>query len=79
MRKSKAMNYIVKKILSHYKRSCLSLLHVKAIKTYSVNCKKNAVDKNSSIRTTKQNRLILVKLCCLWQEKLLKLRSLNCI
>ena len=30
------------------------------METYCVNCKKNTANKNSSIRRTKQNRLMLV-------------------
>ena len=33
---------------------------MKTMKTYCVNCQKNAANKNSSFRRTKQNRLMLV-------------------
>ena len=40
------------------------------METYHVSCKKNTTNKNSSVRKTKQNRLMLfIKLCCLWQDK----------
>ena len=40
------------------------------METYCVSFKKNTANENSSIRKTKQNRLMLIKLCCLWQEKI---------
>ena len=39
--KSKALKYIVKKILPHHGESCLILLHIKPMKTYCLRCKKN--------------------------------------
>ena len=51
------------------------------MESYRVTCKKYTANENSSVRKTKQNRLMLsnIKLCCLWQEKiflLLKIKKL---
>ena len=36
---------------------------IKIMKTYSVSCKKYTANENSSVRKTKQNRLILLSNC----------------
>ena len=40
-----------------------------SIKPYCVSCKKNTAINNSSVRRTKQNRLILVSNCSIWAKK----------
>ena len=40
------------------------------MEAYYVDCKKNATNKNSSARGTKQNRLMLVSKCVLWGKKI---------
>ena len=37
--------------------------------TYSVSCKKNTANKNSNVRRTKQNKLILVSNCAVCGKK----------
>ena len=44
------------KTMKCYMKKC----YMKTMKTYCVNCQKNAANKNSSFRRTKQNRLMLV-------------------
>ena len=39
------------------------------METYCVSCKKNTANKNSSVRRTKQNRLMLVSNCAICCEK----------
>ena len=39
------------------------------METYCVTCTKNAANKNSSVRRTKQNRLILLSNCAIWVRK----------
>ena len=39
------------------------------MKTYCVSCKKNTTNKSSSVRRTKQNRLILVSNCAICVKK----------
>ena len=39
------------------------------METYCVSCKKNTANKNSSVRRTKQNRLMLVSNCAICGEK----------
>ena len=39
------------------------------MKTYRVKCKKNTANKNSSVRITKQNRLMLVLNCAACGKK----------
>ena len=39
------------------------------MKTYCVSFKKNTANKNSSVRRTKQNRLILVSNCAVYGKK----------
>ena len=51
------------------------------METYCFGHNKYTANENSSVRKTKQNRLMLsnIKLCCLWQEKnflLLKIKKL---
>ena len=40
------------------------------MEAYYVDCKKDATNKNSSARGTKQNRLMLVSKCVLWGKKI---------
>ena len=73
------MKYIAKKILSDYKQHCLILLHVKTMETYCVSYKKNPGNENSSVRKTKQNRLMLLIICSVCghrNESLLKINKL---
>ena len=39
------------------------------METYHVSCKKNTVNKDSSVRRTKQNRLMLVSDCAICDNK----------
>ena len=39
------------------------------METYCVSCKKNTVNKNSSVRRTKQNRLMVVSNCAVCGKK----------
>ena len=39
------------------------------METYSVSCKKNTVNKNSTLTRTKQNRLMLVSNCAISGKK----------
>ena len=39
------------------------------METYCVNCKKNTANKNSSVRKTKQNRLMLLSNCAICGRK----------
>ena len=39
---------------------------MKTMDTYCVSCKKNTANKNSSVRRTKQNRLMLVSNCAIF-------------
>ena len=48
--KSKAIKYFVKNILPDFEQNCLILIHIKTMKTYSVNCKKNTANKNCSVK-----------------------------
>ena len=43
--------------------------YIKTLKTYCVSCTKNTVNKNSSVRKNKQNRLILLSNCAICGEK----------
>ena len=43
--------------------------HIKKIETHCVNCKKNTVNKNYSVRRTKQNSLYQIAL--FWHEKIM--------
>ena len=67
--KSKAMKYIFKKILPDYKYRCLILLNIKTMETYCVTCKKNTRNKNSTVKRTKRNRLLLVSNCVVCGKK----------
>ena len=41
------------------------------METYCVSCKKNTAKENSSVRITKQNRLLLLSISgFLWQDKI---------
>ena len=40
------------------------------METYCVSCKKNTVNKNSSVRRTKQNRLMVVSNCAVCGKKI---------
>ena len=42
------------------------------MKTYSVSCKINSTNKNSSVKKTKQNRIIFLSNCVLRGKKRLK-------
>ena len=44
----------------------------KKIETYCVSCKKNSVNKTSSVRRTKQNRLRLASNCGVCGKKTIK-------
>ena len=39
------------------------------METYCVSCKKSTANKNSSVRKTKQNRLMLLSNCAVWGKK----------
>ena len=39
------------------------------METYCVSCKENTANKNSSVRTTKQNRLMLLSSCAVCCQK----------
>ena len=39
------------------------------METYCASCKKNTEDKNSSVRKTKQNRLMLLPNCIIFGKK----------
>ena len=39
------------------------------METYCVSCKKNTANKNSSVSKTKQNRLMLLSNCAVWDKK----------
>ena len=39
------------------------------MKTYCVSCKKNTANENSSVRITKQNRLMLLSNCTVYGKK----------
>ena len=39
------------------------------MKTYCVSCKKNTINENSSVRKTKQNRLMLLSNCAVCDKK----------
>ena len=43
---------------------------MKTIKMYCVSCEKNAVNKNSSVGRTEQNRLMLVSKCVVCGKKI---------
>ena len=40
------------------------------MESYSVSCKKNTENENSTVGKTKQNKLILWSKCAVWQEKI---------
>ena len=42
---------------------------------YCVCCKKYTGNENSNVRKTNQNRLMLLSMFCLWQEKILFYRK----
>ena len=46
---------------------------MKTIATYSISCKKNTANKNSTVRRTKQKRLMLVSNCAVCGKKKLML------
>ena len=73
------MKYIAKEILLDYKQHCLILLHIKTMEMYWVSYKKNPANKNSFVRKTKQNRLILSSICSVCghkNESLIKINKL---
>ena len=41
--------------------NALEIYYVKTMETYYVSCEKNTMNRNFSVRTTKQNRLMLVR------------------
>ena len=43
--------------------------YTKAMETYCVSCKKNTENRNSSVRNTKQNRLMLLSNCAICGKK----------
>ena len=43
--------------------------YIKTMKTYCVSCKKNTANENSSVRITKQNRLMLLSNCTVCGKK----------
>ena len=45
------------------------MYYIKTMETYSVSCKKNTVNKNSTLTRTKQNRLMLVSNCAISGKK----------
>ena len=61
--KSKAIKYVVKKMLPGYKWRCLILHQIKTIESYCVSSNKNTGNKYSSFKKTKQNRLMFVSYC----------------
>ena len=44
-------------------------IYIKAMETYCVGCKKNTTNKNSSVKRTKQNRLMLASSCAICSKK----------
>ena len=42
---------------------------IKTMELYFLSCKKNTANKNSSVRRTEQNRLMLVSKCAVWCKK----------
>ena len=42
---------------------------MKTMKNYCVSCKKNTANENSSVRKTKQNRLVLLSNCIVCGKK----------
>ena len=60
--------HYIKKLLRHYINAVNSfiplhqiiLLYIKTMDIYCVSCKENIVNKNSRVRRTKQNRLMVV-------------------
>ena len=40
------------------------------MKAYCVSCKKNTINENSSVRKTKQNRLMLLSNCAVKNEEI---------
>ena len=51
------------------------LLDIKTLKTYCVGCKKSTASKNSSVRKTKQNRLMFVLNCAISGKKKIKIHQ----
>ena len=49
------------------------------METYCVSSKKNTANKNSSVRKTKQNRLILLSNCAVCGKKKSTMRDLDAI
>ena len=45
------------------------MIYIKAMETYYVTCEKNTANKNSSVRKTKQNRLILLSNSTVFSKK----------
>ena len=76
-----SVNSVLRNYYEMIKRSKKSWNFCGIMESYRVTCKKYTANENSSVRKTKQNRLMLsnIKLCCLWQEKnflLLKIKKL---
>ena len=50
--------------------------YIKTIESYCFSCKKNTANKNSNVRRTKQNRLMLVSSCTICGKKKPKFKKL---
>ena len=45
------------------------IYYIKTMGTYCVSCKKSTSKESSSVRKTKENRLMLLKSCAFWGKK----------
>ena len=57
----------MKKEIKNRKNCCG--IHHKKMETYCVSCKKNTVNENTSVRRTKENRLMLVSNCAFFVKR----------
>ena len=61
--------FSVNNVLREYNETKNSVQYIKAMETYCVSCKKSTENKNSSVRKTKQKRLMLLSNCAVSGKK----------